>query len=110
MSNSDLTFKNDAIFKIKSTEAYLAPPDHPNHLSFRKGQAALNHNDTLKCFFVSTEYATPFSRTAVNGFVPDRYFEVVELNTGKNKVNNASKNAVPAAKVLTQSSSSEAAD
>ncbi|KAJ3349910.1 hypothetical protein HDU83_000202 [Entophlyctis luteolus] len=39
LSNSDLIFKNDAIFKIKSTEAYLAPPDQLTHLSFRKGQA-----------------------------------------------------------------------
>ncbi|KAJ3389782.1 hypothetical protein HDU84_008273 [Entophlyctis sp. JEL0112] len=101
LSNSDLIFKNDAIFKIKSTEAYLAPPDQLTHLSFRKGQAfyALNHNDTLKCFFVSTEYATPFSRTAVNGFVPDRYFEVVELSIGKKKAN-ASMNSVVGAKVL----------
>ncbi|KAJ3131617.1 hypothetical protein HK100_006163 [Physocladia obscura] len=101
MSTEAHIFKNDAIFKIKSTEAYLAPADHPEHLSFRKGQAfyALNHNDELKCFFVSTEYATPFSRTAVNGFVPDKYFEVVELNTGKNKTRSGSNPPAPATKV-----------
>ncbi|ORY43946.1 hypothetical protein BCR33DRAFT_717074 [Rhizoclosmatium globosum] len=86
-TNESVVFKNDQIFKIKAIEAYLAPASLPSHLSFRKGQAfyALNHNDLSKTFFVSTEYATPFSRTAVNGVVPDRYFEIVELNTGKNK-------------------------
>ncbi|KAI9349235.1 hypothetical protein BDR26DRAFT_678048 [Obelidium mucronatum] len=64
LSTADtVVFKNDQIFKIKSHEAYLAPAHLTSHLSFRKGQAfyALNHNDQTKCFFVSTEYATPFS-------------------------------------------------
>ena len=32
-------FKNDLIFKIKSTDAYIAPPELTEFLSFRKGQA-----------------------------------------------------------------------
>ncbi|KAJ3076121.1 hypothetical protein HDU98_005540 [Podochytrium sp. JEL0797] len=95
VSSSGFGLRNDAIFKIKANEAYIAPADLPHHLSFRKGQAfyALNHNNDTKCFFVSTEYATPFSRTAVNGIVPDKHFDIVELNTGKNKNKGKESNA-----------------
>ncbi|KAJ3109651.1 hypothetical protein HDU97_003127 [Phlyctochytrium planicorne] len=71
---------NDTIFKIKAVEGYIATS--ADHVSFRKGQYfyALQYNDDIECYFVSTQYATPFARTAVCGFVPERCFETVSLN------------------------------
>ncbi|KAI8835324.1 hypothetical protein BC829DRAFT_493594 [Chytridium lagenaria] len=71
---------NDTIFKIKAFDGYIA--SEPDHVSFRKGQFfyALSYNEETQCYFVSTQYATPFARTAVCGFVPERYFETVSLN------------------------------
>ncbi|KAJ3107143.1 hypothetical protein HDU97_004836 [Phlyctochytrium planicorne] len=71
---------NDTIFKIKAVEGYIAATSE--HVSFRKGQYfyALSYNDDTECYFVSTQYATPFARTAVCGFVPERFFETVSLN------------------------------
>ncbi|KAJ3160742.1 hypothetical protein HK101_000878, partial [Irineochytrium annulatum] len=66
---------NETIFKIKATEGYIA--SNTDHISFRKGQ--LFYEDT-ECYFVSTQYATPFARTAVCGLVPEKYFETVSLN------------------------------
>ncbi|KAJ3110509.1 hypothetical protein HDU96_006513 [Phlyctochytrium bullatum] len=71
---------NDVIFKIHAFEGYIATS--PDHVSFRKGQYfyALSYNEETECYFVSTQYATPFARTAVCGFVPERFFETVSLN------------------------------
>ncbi|KAI9326971.1 hypothetical protein DFJ73DRAFT_864725 [Zopfochytrium polystomum] len=104
-------FKNDLIFKIRSIDAYLAPADCPDHLSFRKGQAfyALAYIPERKCFFVSTQYATPFSRTSVNGFVPRKYFEVVDLNSPEpatKKASKSSKSTKPAGAAASTSTSS----
>ncbi|KAJ3201511.1 hypothetical protein HDU67_001295, partial [Dinochytrium kinnereticum] len=68
------------IFKIKAKDGYIAAS--ADHVSFRKGQYfyALAYHDETECYFVSTQYATPFARTAVCGFVPEKYFETVSLN------------------------------
>ncbi|KAJ1546915.1 hypothetical protein HK405_006746, partial [Cladochytrium tenue] len=79
-------FKNDLIFKIRSFDAYIAPPND-----------ALCYNSERKCFFVSTQYATPFSRTAVNGFVPRKYFDVVDLNSPEPASQKKTAKAKPAA-------------
>lgn len=70
------------IFKIRAHSDYLAPPQaSPDLLSFRKGQPfyALSADYDKGIYFVSTQFAVPFSRTAVSGLVPMQYFEKVEL-------------------------------
>ncbi|KAJ3083636.1 hypothetical protein HK102_000976 [Quaeritorhiza haematococci] len=69
------------IFKIRAVADFLAPDSQ--QVSFRKGQAfyVLSSNPETNLYFVSTQYATPFSRTAVCGFVPISHFEVVDLHS-----------------------------
>ncbi|KAJ3187895.1 hypothetical protein HDU85_006288 [Gaertneriomyces sp. JEL0708] len=71
------------IFKIRATSDFLAQK-HPGDevlLSFRRGQAfyVLSTDKQKGLYFVSTQYATPFSRTAVSGLVPVGHFEIVDL-------------------------------
>ncbi|KAI8806075.1 hypothetical protein BJ742DRAFT_375638 [Cladochytrium replicatum] len=67
------------IYKVRATADFLAAA--PEEVSFRKGQAfyVLSSNADSGMYFVSTQYATPFSRTAVSGLVPIRKFEIVDL-------------------------------
>ena len=70
------------IFKIRAHSDYIAPPNSsPDVLSFRKGQPfyALSADYDRGIYFVSTQFAVPFSRTAVTGLVPMQYFEKVDL-------------------------------
>jgi hypothetical protein len=70
------------IFKIRAHSDYIAPPNSsPDVLSFRKGQPfyALSADYDRGIYFVSTQFAVPFSRTAVSGLVPMQYFEKVDL-------------------------------
>ncbi|TPX68360.1 hypothetical protein SpCBS45565_g03110 [Spizellomyces sp. 'palustris'] len=72
-----------SIFKIRAIADFLAPKDAGEDclLSFRKSQAfyVLSTDTVRGLYFVSTQYATPFSRTAVSGLVPVSHFEVVDL-------------------------------
>ncbi|KND00146.1 uncharacterized protein SPPG_04487 [Spizellomyces punctatus DAOM BR117] len=72
-----------SIFKIRAISDFLAPKDAGEDclLSFRKSQAfyVLSTDTVRGLYFVSTQYATPFSRTAVSGLVPVSHFEVVDL-------------------------------
>ncbi|OAJ39711.1 hypothetical protein BDEG_23540 [Batrachochytrium dendrobatidis JEL423] len=72
------------IFKIKAIADYISPS--PHLLSFRKGQPfyALSADSERGVYFVSTQYATPFARTAVSGMVPIRYFQEVDLMSRDN--------------------------
>jgi hypothetical protein len=70
------------IFKIRAHSDFIAPPDaSPDLLSFRKGQPfyALSADYEKGIYFVSTQFAVPFARTAVSGLVPMEYFEKVDL-------------------------------
>jgi hypothetical protein len=70
------------IFKIRAHSDYIATPNSPKDvLSFRKGQPfyALSADYDRGIYFVSTQFAVPFSRTAVSGLVPMQYFEKVDL-------------------------------
>ncbi|KAJ3302875.1 hypothetical protein HDV03_004505 [Kappamyces sp. JEL0829] len=70
------------IFKIRAHSDFIAPADaSPDVLSFRKGQPfyALNADYDKGTYFVSTQFAVPFSRTAVSGLVPMEYFDKVDL-------------------------------
>ncbi|RKO93669.1 hypothetical protein BDK51DRAFT_33182 [Blyttiomyces helicus] len=70
------------IFKIRATADFLAPSSPQDQLlSFRSGQAfyVLATDVGKGVYFVSTQYATPFSRTAVSGTVPISHFESVDL-------------------------------
>ena len=68
------------IFKIRAHSDFIAKSDaNPNILSFRKGQPfyALSADYEKGFYFVSTQFAVPFSRTAVCGQVPIKYFDKV---------------------------------
>lgn len=67
------------IFKIRAWSDYLSKEQF--HVSFRRGQAfyALSTNLETKQYFVSTQYSTPFARTAVCGVVPMELFEIEDL-------------------------------
>lgn len=70
------------IFKVQATTDFLAPKaDRDVLLSFRAGQAfyVLSADKDRGLYFVSTQYATPFSRTSVSGLVPSSHFETVDL-------------------------------
>lgn len=70
------------IFKIRAHTDFIAPSDAgANVLSFRKGQPfyALNADYERGTYFVSTQFAVPFSRSSVSGLVPMEYFEKVDL-------------------------------
>jgi hypothetical protein len=68
-----------SIFKIRAVADFISP--NPELLSFRKGQPfyalAVDHDRGI--YHVSTQFAVPFSRTAVSGMVPESYFEQVDL-------------------------------
>eukprot|EP00842_Homolaphlyctis_polyrhiza_P000092 jgi/Hompol1/1083/HPOL_001379-RA len=73
------------IFKIKAIEDFIAPStgsnggQNPILLSFREGQPfyALSSDHRNGLYFVSTQFATPFARTAVSGLVPmDKFIQV----------------------------------
>jgi hypothetical protein len=67
------------IFKIRAHSDYISKES--NVLSFRKGQPfyALSTDHENGFYFVSTQFAVPFSRNAVNGLVPISYFDKVDL-------------------------------
>jgi hypothetical protein len=67
------------IFKIRAHSDYIS--QKPDVLSFRQGQPfyALCTDLEKGFYFVSTQFAVPFSRNAVNGLVPISYFEKVDL-------------------------------
>ncbi|KAI8899479.1 hypothetical protein BC833DRAFT_585493 [Globomyces pollinis-pini] len=69
------------IFKIRAHSDFIAPQNNPNILSFRKGQPfyALSADFEKGMYFVSTQFAVPFSRTAVTGMVPMEHFVKVDL-------------------------------
>jgi hypothetical protein len=69
------------IFKIRAHSDFVPETNDENILSFRKGQPfyALSTNIEKGYYFVSTQFAVPFSRTAVCGMVPMSYFEKVDL-------------------------------
>lgn len=71
-----------SIFKVRAWCDFLA--NTTQQVSFRKGQAfyVLSSNPDSKMYFVSTQYSTPFSRTAVCGLVPISCFEVEDLYGG----------------------------
>ena len=73
---------SSTIFKIRAHSDFIAKScDSGDILSFRKGQPfyALSADYEKGFYFVSTQYAVPFSRTAVSGLVPIEYFEKVML-------------------------------
>ncbi|KAJ3148171.1 hypothetical protein HDU86_007519 [Geranomyces michiganensis] len=87
-----------SIFKIRAIADFLAPKAATTDnngsatttlLSFRQSQAfyVLSTDKRKGLYFVSTQYATPFARTAVSGLVPMSHFEQVDLlskdNAGK---------------------------
>ncbi|KAI9094394.1 hypothetical protein DFS34DRAFT_629284 [Phlyctochytrium arcticum] len=117
-----------SIFKVRATADFLAPKDSfsggssgqatttttseekllltttladETLLSFRKSQAfyVLSADNPRGLYFVSTQYATPFSRTAVSGLVPASHFEIVDLlsKDPSPNANNAAAAAVAAA-------------
>ena len=68
------------IFKIRAHSDFIAKTDSsPSILSFRRGQPfyALSADYEKGLYFVSTQFAVPFSRTAVSGLVPIEYFDKV---------------------------------
>lgn len=71
------------IFKVRAWSDFLA--DEPVQVSFRKGQAfyVLSHDLKTNMYFVSTQFSTPFSRTAVNGLVPADLFNIEDLYASK---------------------------
>ena len=74
-----MTAVASTIFKIKAHTDFITK--QPDQLSFRKGQPfyALSIDYEKGYYFVSTQYAVPFSRNAVNGLVPISMFDKVEL-------------------------------
>ncbi|KAJ3182051.1 hypothetical protein HDU87_000393 [Geranomyces variabilis] len=74
-----------SIFKIRAIADFLAPKASDGSgstlLSFRQSQAfyVLSTDKRKGLYFVSTQYATPFARTAVSGLVPMSHFELVDL-------------------------------
>ncbi|KAJ3144509.1 hypothetical protein HDU89_008190 [Geranomyces variabilis] len=74
-----------SIFKIRAIADFLAPRATDGSgstlLSFRQSQAfyVLSTDKRKGLYFVSTQYATPFARTAVSGLVPMSHFELVDL-------------------------------
>ncbi|TPX58438.1 hypothetical protein PhCBS80983_g03151 [Powellomyces hirtus] len=78
-----------SIFKIRAIADFLAPKSSSSDgggggetlLSFRQSQAfyVLSTDKVKGLYFVSTQYATPFARTAVSGLVPISHFELVDL-------------------------------
>ncbi|KAJ3256467.1 hypothetical protein HK103_005465 [Boothiomyces macroporosus] len=71
------------IFKIRADSDFIASADQPELLSFRKGQPfyALAADFEKGLYFVSTQFAVPFSRTAVSGMVPMEHFSKVDLHS-----------------------------
>ena len=69
------------IFKIRAHSDFITPDSHPMLLSFRKGQPfyALSADYEKGYYFVSTQFAVPFSRKAVTGMVPIDKFDKVDL-------------------------------
>ena len=67
------------IFKIRAHSDYVTPGTPV--LSFRKGQPfyALSADHEKGFYFVSTQFAVPFSRNAVTGLVPMDKFDRVDL-------------------------------
>jgi Variant SH3 domain len=67
------------IFKIRAHSDYIS--HDPSLLSFRAGQPfyALSKDLTSGTYFVSTQFAVPFSRSAVSGLVPIDCFDTVNL-------------------------------
>lgn len=68
------------IFKIRAHSDFISKSDAcQDILSFRKGQPfyALSVDYEKGFYFVSTQFAVPFSRTAVSGLVPIVYFDKV---------------------------------
>ncbi|KAJ3018631.1 hypothetical protein HKX48_002775 [Thoreauomyces humboldtii] len=73
-----------SIYKIQAVADFLAPKassESPLLLSFRASQAfyVLATDEQNGLYFVSTQYATPFSRSSTTGLVPISHFEQVEL-------------------------------
>ncbi len=62
------------MFKVCATKTYYS--DRYDVISFKRGQAfyVLGVDLEMNCYFVSTECETPFSATALSGYVPVRYF------------------------------------
>ncbi|KAI8818371.1 uncharacterized protein EV422DRAFT_182833 [Fimicolochytrium jonesii] len=93
----------NTIFKIRAIADFIAPKatDSDCLLSFRQSQAfyVLSTDPIKQLYFVSTQYATPFSRTAVSGLVPISHFELVDL---------MSKDPDPAARARTASKNAAA--
>lgn len=77
-----MPFVNNGIYRVKALNSYIA--FNNNYISFYEGQEffALGQDTTEGYYLVSTEHGTPFSRTAVCGYVPIYYFTQVSL---KNK-------------------------
>ena len=73
---------SSTIFKIRAHSDFIAKTSESNEiLSFRKGQPfyALNADYEKGMYFVSTQFAVPFARTAVSGLVPMDHFDKVLL-------------------------------
>ena len=71
---------SSTIFKIRANSDFISKTSESEHiLSFRKGQPfyALSADYEKGFYFVSTQYAVPFSRTAISGLVPIKYFDKV---------------------------------
>ncbi|KAJ3203284.1 hypothetical protein HK099_001551, partial [Clydaea vesicula] len=94
---------SSTIFKIRATSDYLS--ENNERLSFRKGQAfyALSFDNQSLTYFVSTQFSTPFSRTAVNGLVPSNHFEIDDLFGNQLPSNILSNAKPPVAPVRSQS-------
>ncbi|KAJ3023892.1 hypothetical protein HKX48_000078 [Thoreauomyces humboldtii] len=87
------------IFKVCAIADFIAPKaaDGNALLSFRQSQAfyVLSTDQENGLYFVSTQYSTPFARSAICGRVPISYFEQVDLLGGGSPVT-AKKIAPPA--------------
>ncbi|KAJ3287059.1 hypothetical protein HK104_008772 [Borealophlyctis nickersoniae] len=81
------------VFYVRAIKDLQPPPaggikrtidGRPLVLPFSRGQGffVLSVLPEAGAFFVSTEFSTPFSRTAASGLVPVDYFEVVDYATG----------------------------
>ena len=79
VASSGMPSLASSIFKIRAHSDFIS--SDPNLLSFRKGQPfyALSVDEEKQVYFVSTQFAVPFSRTAVCGMVPKAYFDQVDL-------------------------------
>lgn len=69
------------IFKVRAHTDFIASDSNKDLLSFRKGQPfyALSTDLMKKTYFVSTQFAVPFSRSSVTGIVPIEFFDKVDL-------------------------------